>query len=234
MRFERRFTLNRCMKFLALALVFVLVSCGGNSSESTAIPTPVDPTAGGNNLTTPGQVTNADLVEFQKAAALRLTTPTDYSGILDLFPAFTAPLVSNALVLWYVNLKQDGTVTGRLKLGEEDRLGFYIRKWEASFPGTGVKTSNTFDLIYSDTQATVRVSGSFSTGDALNGVINYRLRQSGETQCQQVVWTCMPAGSTCTLPPDTSAQDCKNYMSSGTKTLGTFVGSFATSVSTSN
>lgn len=243
----RMFTFRRVLFPLvtaALGLLF-LASCGGTSSTTTGRPI-VDPEPSGPTSPLPTDPTDptAGLPDLTGAFSLNLTDKITYSGLAAIaapIPLVT-PVVGDPKVL--LKVSQATPITGTIGIGFEHNPGFWWAELN-SVEGTGQNTTNNFEIIFSDSQLTLRVSALKTTpnGNAFNSALLYRVRQANETQCLPSKCSVNWYGQTIDLPlascfSSTAALEaykasrvveCQNYMSTSqtqVKNLGTFSGNY--------
>lgn len=222
----------------ALSVLF-LVSCGATNSTTTGAPTVVDNGGGTGNgtgnpdpLPTGGTTPTPGLPDLTGSVALALTDNVTYSGLSAIAGNISAPIVGDPKVLLKITNTRTQSVNGTLLVAFEDRMGFWGANM-TSVKGTGVNTSSSLDIIFSDDALTLRVSSS-RLGDNLLSTLTYRVRQTGETQCLPakcyITWAGqkyeVPFSSAyCPLPTPDVAGTCRTYMNTSNnsvKNLGTF------------
>lgn len=226
MQWLRRLKLNAWFRIALFLVALNIAACGGGSSSSSSAPVP-NANNGGGTLNNPGNTVDPRLPNLSRALAINLTDKTGYQGLIDIAKLVVTPIVGDALI--HLTLPNDRTteVSSTVIVAFEDRVGFWGAQL-SSFPGTAFRTSSSLDIIYSDSQLSLRVLAAMTSADQVFGRIYYRVRQSGETQCQKVTVTYCPPGQTCT-PPDT-ATPCRKYMelnNSSVKDLGSFSGKYS-------
>ena len=174
------------------------------------------------------------------AVSIKLPSESDLTGLENFFGILYPPMVGDPLVEMILSGDMRTTTpAGTIRLAVEDKVGLTARDFP-SFAGTGhvtvESTGNVFDMIFADDQIVVRAVGLINSTSTLNATIYYRMRQTGDTECEAISYTChdqhgnvvpvsdcYPAG-----PPDTVAP-CENYMGgsspatkAGVNVLGTF------------
>jgi hypothetical protein len=213
--------------------LLLAMACGKDSSNG--LPTAKLPTTSGGSLPTSSPTTDPRFPALLgKSVSISLTDPINFTGLRDLAKVIFTPVVETHFALSIPN-NRDTVISAQMLVGFEDNKGF----WGAlmsTFEGTSTRTSDQIDLIFSDSELSFRVVAGISGDDFVSPRIYYRVRQSGETQCQKVTYTCQafyPDGRpyygspNCPMPPpaDTTAATCKTYMNLGNtavKQLGTF------------
>jgi hypothetical protein len=217
--------LNRWNKILFSTSLLLAVSCS-KSSTTTNAPSPTSPSTTTTTITTQS-TTNPNLAALANAAAIDLTDNVNYTGLEAFAGVVNPPLVSDPVILMTLPDDRSTTFSSTLNIEFEDRIGAWEGTW-TSFPETATRTSTSVDAIFSDSHITVRVVAAIeSDGDTMDGIIYYRLRQTGDTYCEQEVC----ASGNCPAPPD-PAPACIAAMSNPSTTpqiveLGTFVGSYS-------
>lgn len=219
----------------ALGLLF-LTSCGATGSTTTGIPTVTPPTGGGPTSPLPEEppTTTPGLPDLSASVAINLRDKVTYSDLSAIAGNIVTPIVGDPRALLKITNTRNQSVNGTLLVAFEDKLGFWGADMK-SVPGTGVNTSSSLDIIFSDDALTLRVQAS-RLGDNLLSTLYYRKRATGETQCLPVkcyitfggVRYEVPFGSAwCPMAAPDVAGTCQAYMnpiSSNTavKQLGTF------------
>lgn len=221
----------------AISFSIFLVACSG-SNTSNSVPAPIDPNASPNPAL-PGAGTNPDvdpeILKFiTNAAPIKLVDNTTFTGLSNILGAsgdqFFAPLVGDPKLRLVVPNTRETLVNATLFFSIEDSKGFWGMQ-QNSFPGTAFQLSNGIDMIFSDTAITTRIYAPLTNGN-LSGTVTYRVRQAGETQCQCECTIASPGADCVPIPncfsnPNTPTL-CRNYMASGTQTLGTFEAVYST------
>jgi hypothetical protein len=233
---RKELKLNWRIKYTTAFLLLLLLSACGGSDSSNGIPTAQNPTApGGTTLNPPPTPTPpAGEPDLSSSEPFKLPNNSDYSGLQAIFGNIYPPLVGDPLVKMMLSGDvRSTTINGTIRLAVEDNQGLAVRDFP-SFDGTGYHSSSYLDIIFADDQVVVRATANQS-GDTLSGALYYRVRQSGETQCEKVVVTCHDQyGNTvdpshCPPPPDTVAP-CRQYMDvsqSSVKLVGTYQAKFS-------
>ncbi len=235
------------LTYLVFAAALVLsTACGTSSSQG--INQPSNPSGGGG-----GSIPTTPPVDPRLPAwlaeAVEITLPTcsgntticsngvNISGLIDIASNVLTPLVYTRFAL-SLDSGRNSSARGTIHVGFEDGYGF----WGAdlnSVEGASSFTGGSLDMIFSDSELTLRLVGNVVNDAFQAASVYYRVRQSGENQCQQVSYTCTvdyhdgrgPIESTaCPSTPPTSLDTtaCKNYMNLGVaKRLGGISGSFS-------
>lgn len=222
--------------FIGLAGIFFLTGCGDTGSTTTGAPpvavTPTPPVDEVDPLPEVPTETTPGLPNLTGSAALALTDNINYTGLTDIAGNIVTPIVGDPQALLKITNTRDQSVEGTLLVSFEDKLGF----WGAdmtSVPKSGVNTSQSLDILFTDNALTFRVVAS-RLGDNLLSTLYYRVRQSGETQCLPVKCYFNWAGQQyevpfnslyCPIPEPDVVGTCRNYMNptdSAVKVLGTF------------
>lgn len=216
------------------AALLLSVACGRDNSQG--IPTAQRPPgANGSGLPSTGPQSDPRFPTLlSRAVSISLTDPIQFMGLKDLAKVIYLPVVETFFALSLPS-NRDSSIAAQMLVGFEDRLGF----WGAllsTFEGTSTRTSDQIDLIFSDSELSFRVTAGINGDAFVDPRIFYRVRQTGETQCQKITYTCTafyPNGAPyygspqCPQPPpvDTTAAACRTYMNLGNasvKQLGTF------------
>lgn len=217
-------------KFLNVTVCTAMIAaCGGSKETTNNVPVPVDPTTQTTTTTytppvNPGQDPRLPALQ-SKAVVLRLTDPTTYTGLQELAQVLFLPLVGDPKVAMDISGGRDTLVTGKILVSFEDQEGYWGALLD-SFGDTGARSSGGLDMIFADDEIVVRMVGSLS-GDSLDGLVYYRIRQTGDTACKKQIRTCAP-GQPCPQPDVTTP--CRNYMQFGVsqvKQLGSFHSSYS-------
>lgn len=226
--------MNTSWKFLILAVGLFLAGCGDQSSQTSTLPAPASPNGPGAGLPTTPSTTPSGLPDLSRANPINLIDKINFSGLSDLLSAsnqiVVSPMVLEPLIKMTLTNDRSTYVKGKLLIAFEDQLGF----WGAELPtvdSASVRDAYNVDSIHTDNEFSVRVLTSVS-GTNLYGIIYYRIRRSGETQCLKQTVRCVgPQGQTlpdsfCTYPTPDIATPCRSYMNpndtTNVKTLGTF------------
>ena len=208
--------LSAWLKGTLVAVVLIVLGCGGG--ETKEIPSPADPSAPPQELTPPAPTTDPRLPDLSHAVPINLHDKTTYQGLQDLAKTVFPPLVGDPLVSMRLTNTRDTNISGSILIAFEDRMGFWGASLD-SFEGTGYRDSQRLDIIFADDEFALRAVGALSIDD-LTGVIYYRLRQTGDTQCKKFICT----GWGCPTSQDL-ASICRTYMNTTdahVKELGTF------------
>jgi len=219
----------------ALAGLVFLSACGQTGSKTTGVPigaAPTNPTTDPDPLPENPDPVTPGLPSLTGSAALALTDNINYTGLSDIAGNIVTPIVGDPRALLKITNTRDQAVEGTLLVAFEDKLGF----WGAdmvSVPKSGVNTSQSLDILFTDNAITFRVVSS-RMGDNLLSTLYYRVRQSGEKQCLPAKCYYTWAGQQYEVPFNSiycpvSAPDvvgtCRNYMApnqTNVKVLGTF------------
>lgn len=235
----RKWILKSTGLFLVISLagIFFLTGCGDTGSTTTdAPPVPVAPTDPSDTNVDPLPEIPTEptpgLPDLSGSAALSLSDNINYTGLSDIAGNIVTPIVGDPQALLKITNTREQSVEGTLLVSFEDKLGF----WGAdltSVPKSGVNTSQSLDILFTDNALTFRVVAS-RLGDTLLSTLYYRVRQSGENQCLPVKCYFSWAGQQyevpfnsiyCPIPEPDVVGTCRNYMDpsdSSVKTLGTF------------
>jgi hypothetical protein len=220
---------NWRFSIVALSVGLLLcVSCGSKNTTTT-VPEPT-PTPGVSPLPTP-DVTRDNLPDVTHAAPYRLASNSDLSGLQSLFGVVYPPLVGDPLIkMMLTGDTRQTAITGTVRLALEDKQGLVVRDIP-SFDATGYRDSSRLDIIFADSQLVVKTVGTFAADGTLTAAIFYRVRQSGETQCQNVQFHCYDQyghevdPSFCGYTKPNLVATCQTYMNSANsavKQLGSF------------
>lgn len=233
--------MNTWKKILFVGTCLLVAACGDSSSNTSNIPTPANPNPPGGSLPPSGNYGTPGLPDITLSHSITLSDRTNYSAIIDLKRAnneiFSGSFTVPPMLKMTLSGRSKTTVPGKMLVWweEEDQSGF----WGAEVPtvdGAAIQgnngTTRNFDTIHSDSQLSFRVLAQSNDGVNLYGIIYYRIRQSGETQCLKQKVTCIDPWTGQQLPdsfcqyttPDI-VTPCRNYMNPGdsnVKTMGTF------------
>lgn len=215
--------------------IFLLGACGQTGSTTTGAPvavTPTNPTPDVDPLPDLPTETTPGLPDLSGSVALALQDNINYTGLSDIAGNIVTPIVGDPRALLRITNTREQSVEGTLMVSFEDKLGF----WGAdlvSVPKSGVNTSQSLDILFTDNALTFRVVAS-RMGDNLLSTLYYRVRKTGENECLPVKcyfnWAGqqyeVPFNSTyCPIPAPDVVGTCRTYMEPGNtdvKILGTF------------
>jgi hypothetical protein len=223
--------LKRLTKFYLVALlVLVVTGCSGSSNSSTP-PTSTNPTPASTPLTPPSSSTDSDIPNLTNAVAITGPTTQNFQGLEAIAGNFFSPLVGTAQILMSIPNQRaaDISASTTVLIVFEDAQGLWGLQQEA-FSGAATLSGNTLDVITSDVTESWHIVGSVDSNQNINGTIYYRIRQSGETECENITVTCTPETNepngttpTCGGVTPNPVPLCEQYMSqSSTQILGTF------------
>lgn len=204
-----------------ISMVFFLNACGKSDEHTNVVPQapPQTPTESQPlPVKAPGKDTRLP-PWVEVAAPIKLTQPGRYTGLDDLFGIVYPPLVGDPLVAMSLDGNRDRAVNGLVHFGFEDAKGFQFAEIP-SVRNLGYRDSYFFDGIFADGEGAVRIQGTLSS-NKLRGTFYYRMRASGERQCEEYI-TCVP-GYGCS--PSVDEQACRSYVdtnASQLRVLGTF------------
>lgn len=244
---------KRSLRFIsravfATALVFT-VACGQSSSQTTPLPT--NPAGDGSTKPINSNPPSDTRLPAWMGKAISFVLPTcsgtsntcfqgqSLLGLIDIASNVLTPLVDTYFAL-ELDSGRSSNARGVLHLGFEDDYGF----WGAdipSFAGASTFQASQLDMIFSDSEVTFRLVATVVNDQMQNAQIHYRMRQSGETQCQATYYTCYVnyndgrgniESNACPTqaPTNNDINVCRNYMYiNGTtvKKLGDVTGSFS-------
>ena len=218
---------------LLTAVLLVAVACG-KDSQTNAPAAPAAPTPGPTTTLSSDPRQNPNLpAALKNSAEIRLTDALNFTGLQDLAGIVTAPVVETFISLTLPNNRDVGAISSQILVGFEDDFGFWAALLN-SFDGAATRTSTSLDAIYSSSKFTFRVTAGINGTNLVDPRVYYRVRGSGETQCEKVTYSCQVwngsawvASNSCpnSPPADDSANRCKLYMNLGNsavKQLGTF------------
>ena len=228
--------------FFAAALLLA-IAC--SEEPGTGIPTVPPPDNGGGTDLPSDPNSDPRLPELlNKAVELKLTDSVNYAGLKDLATTVFLPIVETFVAL-EINRGREADVTGAIMVGFEDNEGFWGGVLN-TFPKASQRSSDMLDMIFSDSELTVRMVSGLNGDTMVTPTVYYRLRQSGEKQCQartlvctQTSWQWDPwkqeykqvtkeVACPADVPQPTAEElgsECRSYMnlgSSSVKKLGTF------------
>jgi hypothetical protein len=190
-------------------------------------------------------VTASSLINSTGAVAVSLTDKINFSGLAAIAAPvpLVAPVVGDPKVL--LKISQASQISGTIGIGFEHNTGFWSSELN-SVEGTGQNTTNNFEVIFSDSQLTFRVSALKTTpnGNNFNAELLYRVRQANETQCLpakcSINWygqnidlplsSCFSSTTALEAYKESHVTECKNYMAASqtqVKNLGTFSGQYS-------
>lgn len=227
---------QRSHKFFSRALFAVVmvlaIACGKDSQQG--IPTADLPP--GTGPTTPLSSDPRDDARLPSqlrgsTVGITLADPTSFSGLLGItgWAIFPQPLVETFFSLTIPN-ETSTNVSSQAFLGFEYGKGFWYTLMN-TFSSASTLTTSQMDFIYTDSKLTLRVTAGINGNSFIDPKISYRVRQSGETQCQVTTGVCKDQWgnvyppSYCGITPVDDAAVCKSYMNLGNsavKPLGTF------------
>ena len=127
------------------------------------------------------------------AVPIDLVDETNLTGLKDIAEGQVyPPLVGDPLINMTITSGGGTVVNGQVLVAFEDSQEFWGAQLP-SFNGMGVALANSLDMTFADEDMVIRVMGSINNG-TLDGNIYYRMRQSGDTECENVTVTCEPDG----------------------------------------
>jgi hypothetical protein len=219
--------------FQMAMLALVVAACSGGSSTSTP-PTSTNPTPAPTTLTPPTSSTDSNIPNLTNAVAIIGPTTDNFSGLQAIAGNFFSPLVGAAQILMQIPDQRaaDISASTTVLISFEDSQGFWGLQQEA-FSGAATLSGNSLDVITSDANESWHIIGSVDSNQNITGTIYYRLRASGDTECENITVTCNagsnePSGTTpsCNEPPPNPVPICEQYMSTANdQILGTFTAS---------
>lgn len=229
--------------FAIVSLVLISLSaCGGKDTTNT-VPQAEDPNWGAQQpLPQTGPRVDARLPEWTKRSApISLKVAGNYSdlGALVLAPGdfVTLPIVGDPLIAMDIVGGTSTQVDGNLYLGIEDKDGFAWREW-TSLKQMSFRNASVTDMWFMDDEVVVRATGPVGSDGKYKGDIDFRFRQSGETQCESTTVTWCDYQPYCRQPApnggcyvpweyycveqsrvDFDAAACQSYMSSSNSSV---------------
>jgi hypothetical protein len=218
--------------FCLFAAVAFVAACS-SSDTTNGVPAPTDPSTQnpGGTYTPPADPSQDPRLPglLSKAVALRLTNPTDYSGLEDLAKVLYLPLVGDPkIAIEFSGDSRDTTFNAKILVAFEDQEGFWGAVLD-TFPKTGVRDSSTINAVFADDELAI-LTLIAKSGDNIHGEAYYRLRASGDTACRKnrirYQYTYYPYSYYYVdEDADVAASNCRSYMQPGqsqVKLLGTF------------
>ena len=232
--------------FVALAM---FAACSSKDQSNGSVPAPANPAGGTQTtITVPNSGQNPNIPNLTNANPINLVDKTGLSGLLDIAGGQVyPPLVGDPLIDMDITSAGGTAVNGSVLVSFEDSQEFWGAELP-SFNGMGTALANSLDMTFADEDMVIRVIGSMS-GGTINGNVYYRIRQSGDIECENVTVTCEPngtilastrhgvqrvvghalSGSQCSTYYDT-VTPCQQYVStsnSQVKNLGSFEGTYS-------
>ncbi len=205
-----RFKIQFSRSVLTAVLLFA-VACGKDNSQGLPTAPPPPGTGGTTDLPTAGLPNDPRVPALlAKAVEIKLVDSVNFTGLQDLAQTIFAPLVQTFVALEIVRGRET-EVSGSILVGFEDSEGF----WGAllnTFAGASQRSSTSLDMIFSDSELSVRMVSGLNADTMVSPTLYYRLRKSGEKQCQTQSLTCTQTQYTCTSW-DWYSGACKNWTS---------------------
>lgn len=178
------------------AMLLLTVACGSDNSQGLPTAPPPPGTGSGADLPTAGLPNDPRVPALlAKSVEISLTDSVNFTGLQDLAKTVFAPLVQTFVAMEIVRGRET-EVSGSILVGFEDSEGF----WGAllnTFAGASQRSSTSLDMIFSDSELSVRMVSGLNADTMVSPTLYYRLRRSGEKQCQAQTLTCTQTQYTC-------------------------------------